>query len=253
MDTGSVIARTMSLQSRSADGEPLNVVRHDWDNAKIAVVICDMWNATQCVSAARRVTDLAPRINAVVSRLRQAGALIVHAPAGCMEYYADTPARQRARRAPRVQSAVPVDWHDWDAAREPPLPPSLSDDTPCSCELGEPCTTGGPPYPWTHQIESIEISSFDAVTDSGEELLALLEERGIDDVVVMGVHANRCVLGRPYGIRQLVYWGKRPVLCRDLTDSYHRDPHGHLWGNEQMIAHIERHWCPTLTSDQLVG
>jgi len=69
----------------------------------------------------------------------------------------------------------------------------------------------------------------------------------------MGVHTNRCVLGRPYGIRQLVYWGKRPVLCRDLTDSYHRDPHGHLGGNEQMIAHIERYWCPTLTSDQLVG
>jgi nicotinamidase-related amidase len=110
-----------------------------------------------------------------------------------------------------------------------------------------------PPYPWTHQIESIEVSSDDAVTDDGEELLALLEERGIQDVVVMGVHANRCVLGRPYGIRQLVYWGKRPVLCRDLTDSYHRDRRGHLWGNEQMVTHIERHWCPTLTSDQFVG
>jgi nicotinamidase-related amidase len=84
-------------------------------------------------------------------------------------------------------------------------------------------------------------------------LLALLEERGIEDVVVMGVHANRCVLGRPYGIRQLVYWRKRPVLCRDLTDSYHRDPRGHRWGNEQMIAHIEQYWCPTLTSDHLVG
>lgn len=243
----------MSLRSRSADGEPLTVIRHDWDNARIAAVICDMWDTTQCVSAARRVTDMAPRVDEVASRLRQDGALIVHAPAGCMEYYADTPARQRAGAAPRVQSPVPVDWNDWDACRESPLPPAVADDTPCSCEPGEPCTTGGPPYRWTHQIESIEISSIDAVTDSGEELLALLEERGIGDVVVMGVHANRCVLGRPYGIRQLVYWGKSPVLCRDLTDSYHRDPHGHLWGNEQMIAHIERYWCPTLTSDQLVG
>ena len=53
-------------------------------------------------------------------------------------------------------------------------------------------------------------------------------------------------------------WGRCPLLqvfdiCRDLTDSYHRDPRGHLWGNEQMIAHIERYWCPTLTSDQPVG
>jgi nicotinamidase-related amidase len=91
------------------------------------------------------------------------------------------------------------------------------------------------------------------VTDSGEDLLALLEEGGIQDVVVMGVHTNRCVLGRPYGIRQLVSWGKNPVLCRDLTDSYHRAPAGHRWGNEQMIAHIERYWCPTVTSGQLIG
>lgn len=69
----------------------------------------------------------------------------------------------------------------------------------------------------------------------------------------MGVHTNICVLGRPYGIRQLVYWGKRPVLCRDLTDSFHRDPRGHCWGTEAVVAHIERRWCPTVTSDQLVG
>ena len=177
----------------------------------------------------------------------------MHAPAGCMDHYASTPARERARQAPRVPSPVPIDWNDWDASREAPLPVALADDTPCSCEPGPPCTTGGPPYPWTHQIDTIGIASVDAVTDSGEELLALLAQRGIEDVVVMGVHANRCVLGRPYGIRQLVYWGRRPVLCRDLTDAYHRDPRGHAWGNAQMIAHIERHWCPTLTSDQLMG
>lgn len=170
-----------------------------------------------------------------------------------MDYYAGTPARERARRVPRVQSPVPIEWHDRDPSREAPLPPSLADATPCSCEPGEPCTQGGPPYPWTHQIESIEIQPVDAVTDDGEELLALLVEGAIQDVVVLGVHANRCVLGRPYGIRQLVYWGRSVVLCRDLTDSYHRDPLGHARGNEQMIAHIERYWCPTLTSDQLVA
>ena len=80
----------------------------------------------------------------------------------------------------------------------------MADDTACSCEPGEPCTTGGPPYPWTHQIDSIENAATDAVTDDGNELLAFLEERGSQEVVIMGVHANRCVLGRPYGIRQLV-------------------------------------------------
>lgn len=245
--------RTVALQARSSDGIPVSVVRRDWKNSRIAVVICDMWDATLCVSAFRRVIEMAPRINEVAVRLREDRALIVHAPAGCMEYYAETSARQRAQRAPQVQSSVPIDWNEWDPMREPPLPPALAADTPCSCEPGAPCTLGGPPYPWSHQIDSIEISQLDAITDSGEELLALLEERAIDDVVVMGVHANRCVLGRPYGIRQLVYWGKRPVLCRDLTDSYHRDPRGHSRGNEDMIAHIEQHWCPTIMSEQLLS
>jgi len=143
------------------------VCREDWDNARIAVVICDMWDTTQCVSAARRVAEMAPRVNKVAARLRRDGALIVRAPGGCMDYYAGTPARERARRAPPVRSPMPVDWHDRDASRESPLPPALADDTPCSCEPGEACTEGGTSYPWTHQIECIEISSTDAVTDDG--------------------------------------------------------------------------------------
>lgn len=43
------------------------------------------------------------------------------------------------------------------------------------------------------------------------------------------------------------------MLCWDLTDSFHRDPRGHAWGTDQIIANIERRWCPTVTSDQLVG
>ena len=243
--------RSVPLSFRTVDGEARTTVRHDWQDGRVAVVICDMWDATQCVSAMQRVAELAPRIDAVAARLRRSGALIVHAPAGCMDYYDGSPARERARRAPPVRSPVAVDWNERDPSREPPLPSALADDTPCSCEPGAPCTSGGPPYPWTRQIDSIVVAPSDAVTDDGHELLALLEERGIEDVVLMGVHLNRCVLGRPYGIRQLVYWGKRPVLCRDLTDSYHRDPRGHSTGNEAMVAHVERYWCPTVTSAQL--
>jgi nicotinamidase-related amidase len=93
----------------------------------------------------------------------------------------------------------------------------------------------------------------DAVSDDGQEVFNLLEYSEIEDVIVMGVHTNICVLGRPFGIRQLVYTGKKPLLCRDLTDSFHRDPGGHFHGTELVLAHIERHWCPTITSDELIG
>ena len=221
--------------------------------ATCAVVICDMWDAHHCVSAARRVAEMAPRMNEVVEALREQGALIIHAPAGCVDFYAGTPARLRALQAPHADAPVPIDWNDRDPAREPPLPARLGDPGPCSCDTPEPCGDAAPPYPWTRQIASIRVAPEDAVSDDGQEVFNLLEQRGIEDVVVMGVHTNLCVLGRPYGIRQLVYFGKRPVLCRDLTDAFHRDPRGHAWGTEQTVVHIERHWCATVTSDQLVG
>ncbi|HEX8694004.1 MAG TPA: hypothetical protein VF746_16395 [Longimicrobium sp.] len=249
--------RLLRLRVRSAAGDGADrareVLRPDWDPARAAVVVCDMWDAHHCVSAARRVAEMAPRMNAVVSALRARGALIIHAPAGCADFYDGTPARMRALQAPRAEAPVPIDWNDWNPDREAALPPALAEPGPCSCDSAEPCCEAGPPYPWTRQVASIDIAPEDAVSDSGQEVFNLLAQRGIEDVVVMGVHANVCVLGRPYGIRQLAYLGRRPLLCRDLTDSFHRDPRGHSWGTEQVVAHVERHWCPTVTSDQLVG
>lgn len=221
--------------------------------AKSAVVICDMWDAHHCVSAARRVAEMAPRMNEVVTALRKQGALIIHAPAGCVGFYEGTPARRRAQAAPHAPAPAPIDWQDWNPDREAALPASLADPGPCSCDSPEPCCQAGPPYPWTRQTPLIAITPDDAVSDDGQEVFNLLAQRGIEDVIVMGVHTNLCVLGRPYGIRQLVYLGKRPVLCRDLTDSFHRDPRGHAWGTEEIIAHVERHWCPAVTSDELVA
>ena len=249
--------RAIELRTRSGgagEGDvPRVVVRTDWDPARVAVVVCDMWDAHHCVSAQRRVAEMAPRMDEVLAALRAQGALVVHAPAGCTAFYEGTPARERARRAPPATAPAPFDWNGWDHEPDAPLPAALTDPGACSCDSAAPCGSGGPPYPWTRQTPRIEVADGDAVSDDGQELFNLLEQRGIADVVVMGVHTNVCVLGRPYGIRQLAYLGKRPVLCRDLTDSFHRDPRGHAWGTAQVVAHVERRWCPTVTSDQLAG
>jgi nicotinamidase-related amidase len=218
-----------------------------------AVVVCDMWDAHHCVTAARRVVEMAPRMNDVVAGLRGQGAFIIHAPGGSVDAYGGTPQRIRAISAPHAPAPAPIDWNGWDHDGESGLPQTLTDPGPCSCDSGEPCCAVDPPRPWSSQTPVIAIGPDDAVSDDGQEVFNLLEYRGIDDVIVMGVHTNVCVLARPYGIRQLVYLGKRPVLCRDLTDSFHRDSHGHFWGTEQIVAHVERRWCPTVTSDQLVG
>ncbi|HEV2863941.1 MAG TPA: hypothetical protein VGX48_23295 [Pyrinomonadaceae bacterium] len=250
--------RLLHLRQRtvSADGtvRPKTIQRPDWDAAKAAVIICDMWDAHHCVTAALRVEEMAPRVNDVVAGLRRQGAFIIHAPGECMDFYKGTPARTRALSAPGARAPRPIiDWSTLNRDVEEALPTSLTTPGPCSCDSAEPCCEAGPPHPWTRQNSLIEISPDDAVTDDGQEVFNLLEQRGLEDVIVLGVHTNLCVLERPYGIRQLTYLGKRPVLCRDLTDSFHRDPRGHSWGTEHVIEHIERWWCPTVTSDQLVS
>ena len=100
-------------------------------------------------------------------------------------------------------------------------------------------------------------TSRDAVSDSGrEEIWNLLEERGIDNVILMGVHANMCVLGRPFGLRQLAKNGKQVVLMRDMTDTMYnpaRWPHvGHFRGTDLIVEHVEKYVCPTITSDQIL-
>jgi type 1 glutamine amidotransferase len=73
----------------------------------------------------------------------------------------------------------------------------------------------------------------------------------------MGVHTNMCVLGRPFSIRQLVYQGLNVALIRDMTDTMYNSRSApfvsHAAGTDLVIEHIERHWCPTITSDQLIG
>jgi len=248
-----MIGLSLSVRLRNNHGPPEVKPWPDWTPTNAAVIICDMWDAHHCVSAEARVAEMARRMNEVVSTMREYGTFIIHAPSSCMEFYEGSPERTRALEAPYANAPVPFDWNDWDWTKEAKLPSAFTDPGPCSCASPEPCCEPGPPYPWTRQIEVIGVEPTDAVSDDGQEVFNLLEDRRIENVVLMGVHTNICVLGRPFGIRQLVRLGKRPLLCRDLTDSFHRDPRGHLEGTETVIAHIERHWCPTITSDQLAG
>ncbi|MDP6443600.1 MAG: ThuA domain-containing protein, partial [Pirellulaceae bacterium] len=109
---------------------------------------------------------------------------------------------------------------------------------------------------FTHQIKTLEIHEGDAITDSAEAFY-LMEQRGIDNVIVMGVHTNMCVLGRPFSIRQLKYQGKNVVLMRDMTDSMYNPAQApyvsHFNGTELVIEHIEKYWCPTITSADILG
>jgi hypothetical protein len=114
----------------------------------------------------------------------------------------------------------------------------------------------GDPYPWKRQHSAIEISGGDAITDSAEAYY-LMQQRRIDHIIVCGVHLNMCVLGRPFAIRQMVAQGKDVLLVRDLTDTMYNPKRApfvpHVRGTELMIEHVEKYWCASFTSADLLG
>ncbi len=216
-----------------------------WDPKRTAMVIVDMWDDHHCVSAAKRVVEMAPHMNATIKAARERGVLIVHAPSDCAKYYEKAPQRRAIDAAPMAKAEVTFRWNYFNPEREGPLAEHLEKGG-CSCDTPEPCSPSK--IVWTRQIAALEMTGDDAVSSNGQEIYNLFKKRGIENVVIMGVHTNRCVLGRPFGIRQMVYLGMNVVLCRDLTDSYHRDPGKHFEGLDKIVQHVEKYWCPTITS-----
>ncbi len=223
----------------------------EWDAKKTAIVICDMWDQHWCKGATERVGEMATRMNEVVKAARAKGILIIHAPSSTMKFYEGTPQRKRAQNAPAANPPVPLKgWCNLDLTKESALP---IDDSDGGCDDNPQCKQGSP---WTRQIATIEIAEQDAITDSSEAY-NLLQERGIENVIVMGVHANMCVLGRPFSIRQMVGEGKNVLLMRDMTDTMYnsrRRPFvSHFRGTDLIVGHVERFWCPSITSVDFLG
>lgn len=222
----------------------------EWLPGETAIIICDMWNKHWCASASGRIADMAPRMNDVVATARGLGVRIVHAPSSTMDFYDQTPARERALAAPHVASPVPImSWCDLEPEGEGSLP---IDDSDGGCDDDSP---SGGPAPWTRQHGAIKISAADVVSDNGAEIWNYFEQEGIRNVAIMGVAANMCVLGRSFGIRQLTKLGMNVVLVRDLTDAMY-DPRDepfvdHQRGTELVIEHIEEHWCPSVEAADL--
>ena len=243
-------ARSRVEQKKGSGNFQVATKKLEWNSKKTAIIICDMWSQHWCKGATRRVAAMAPRMNQVIEAARKKGVLIIHCPSGGMQFYKDTPMRRLAQQAPKIETKIPLKgWCHLDQSREAKLP---IDDTDGGCDCQPKCK-GVVLRP---QIAKIKIKEGDAISDSAEAYY-LMRQRGITNVIVMGVHTNMCVLGRPFGIRQLIYQGQHVVLMRDLTDTMYNSrmrPYvSHFRGTDLVILHIEKHWCPTVTSADVLG
>ncbi len=268
---GQALTLTLRNQTESVDRKSeFNVRERDekWKPQETAIIVCDVWDLHHCQNAVRRLKEFAPRLDRVLKEARSRGVTIIHAPSDCMAAYADHPARRRTQQTPKA-SRQPHEIRSWCSvlpAEERAVYPidqsdGGEDDAPQEHaawaaklkSLGR-----NPAMPWKSQSSLISIDpKRDFISDRGNEVWNILESRDIHNVILTGVHVNMCVLGRPFGLRQMVRNGKHVVLMRDMTDTMYnpkRWPYvSHFEGTRRVISHIERYVCPTISSDQILG
>jgi nicotinamidase-related amidase len=224
-----------------------------WQPAETAVIICDLWNDHWCNSAAQRCSKLAPRVNEFAQVVRARGGLVVHAPSDTMAFYSELHQRERARGIALVAPPMPIIMRPIDRSREPELP---IDDSDGGCDDAPPSQLGQC-APWKHQHPAITIAHQDIISDVGEEIYSTFIRGGIKNIFMTGVHTNMCILARSFGIRQMVMLGFGVILVRNLTDSLYNPsmPPGvsHDRGTELVVEHIEKYWCPSISSGDVAS
>lgn len=208
-----------------------------------AIILCDVWDKHWCGMASERCGQLAERMEPVLKAMRARGFTVIHAPSDCMGFYKAMPQRQRMEQQPKVTPPKPLDIKD------PPLP---IDDSDGGCDDSQPAQQH---RAWSRQHPAITIGDEDFISDNGQEVYALLQQKGIKTLLVAGVHTNMCVLGRSFAIRQMTRWGMPCILVRDWTDAMYNPKKApfvtHAEGTELVIQHVEKYWCPTMLSKDL--
>lgn len=210
--------------------------------AQTAILVCDMWDRHWCRGATERVGQLARKATPVIDQARAGGMLVIWALSETMDFYRHAPQRLAIESMPKAAPPAPLDL------TSPPLPIDNS---------GGGCDTPGDHFykTWTRQHPALDIAASDLISDRADEIYSALRLRGIRTVLVAGVHANMCLLNRPFAIKQLTKWGFHCILVRDLTDAMYnpqdRPRVSHQEGTELVIQYIEKYWAPTVLSSEL--
>lgn len=265
------LSLVLRYQAESSADHPRFHLLHraeTWKPDETAIVVCDVWDLHHCLNAVRRLEQFAPRLNDVLTAARQRGVTIIHSPSDCMPAYEDHPARHRAIKTPAAPHP-PHEVQAWcsvlpaEERGEWPIDQSDGGEDDDPREHAEWVTKlkslgRNPATPWAKQSSLLDIDpEQDFISDRGDEVWNILEAHNIRNVILTGVHTNMCVIGRPFGLRQMARAGKNVVLMCDLTDTMYnpeRWPYvNHFTGTDLIVSHIERFVCPTITSDQLIG
>ncbi|MDR3232806.1 MAG: chitobiase/beta-hexosaminidase C-terminal domain-containing protein [Planctomycetaceae bacterium] len=175
---------------------------------KTAIIVIDMWNSHWCMTTSERVSAMVPRMNAVLNIARSLGMQIVWNPTDVVTTYSGYPQYEKAvaveqRKTPEMREALRVEFT---------VPVGG-----CMCGPGFRC---GGNYGWDGMHPDLLIGDDDLISSSTDEIYTLLSDKGITDIIYMGVATNICVFGKPGALSFMWKAGFNCMLARDLNDAF---------------------------------
>jgi nicotinamidase-related amidase len=199
--------------TRNAETGEVLVTSTELDPAKTAIIVIDMWNFHWCMTAAQRVSAMVPRMNAVIGVARELGMQVIWNPSDVVTAYSGYPQYERA---------IAVEHQQMPFVREVPQTKFTAAVGHCMCGDGIHCKVN---YGWDGMNPDLVIADNDLISSPNDEIYSLLVERGITNIIYMGVHTNMCVYGKPGALSHLWKAGFNCMLARDLNDAFtHYDP-----------------------------
>jgi hypothetical protein len=210
---------------------------------KIGVLTVGVWDHHHCKVATQELARIAKTGNEVLVKLRNVGVKIIHGSSTLSSRPEYKPLRNNIK-APMASLT------DYGMRDYPPIPIDDSDGGIVEENLK---------YDRTKVLMHPEIQmdyEKDCMSCHNKEILNYLLYNNIEYLLVFGTHTNMCVLDRTYGIKNLIRFGMKVILIRDLCDVVHNPskfpftPREET--NERMANYIETYFAPTTHSEDIV-
>lgn len=226
------------------------------DASKTAAIVSDMWAEHWCTGATKRVKELAPKMNLVLSKLRSMGVRIIFCPSGTDEVYKDYPQRKEMEKYSTVWSRSAAQVALFTQNLIPDITTRIDPDrVQCDCGLERKCNSSQKPWRKKGQIPDLVIEKDDLIGMDENNVINYLRVEKYRHVFVLGVHANMCVIYRKFGLKMLKMSGLSPILVRDMTDCMipREEPpyQDHFTALDDTIRFIEEQICPSTLSSEI--
>jgi hypothetical protein len=126
------------------------------------------------------------------------------------------------------------------------LPSPLPEGDGCACGL-EKCPVN---FGWDAMHPGLSIHEGDLMPNSFEVLYSLCKEKGISNLIYMGIATQACLWGRSVGMLNMLKAGFNCILARDLTDALlEYDPVLGLFPDDltaRTVEYFERYICSSI-------